>query len=68
MAVLDLNIPLWSSLIVRIVVALGLPLAILLAITRLRTDPRRKRLPKGPPGHWLWRNTFDLDGKSGDNR
>jgi hypothetical protein len=52
----------------RIFLSLGTALAVLIAIAILRRDPRRKRLPPGPPGHWLWRNTFDLDGKSGDNR
>lgn len=68
MVVFDLTKPLWNTLLVRVVVALGLPFAIYLAIAKLRSDPRRQRLPKGPPGHWLWRNTFDLDGKTGDNR
>lgn len=68
MVVLDLTTNLWNSWIVRGIVALALPLVILVVVNKVRVDPRRKRLPKGPTGHWLWRNTFDLDGKTGDNR
>jgi len=68
MVVLDLTASLWDAWLVRAVVALALPMLVLLAVRRFTADPRRKRLPKGPPGHWLWRNTFDLDGKTGDNR
>lgn len=57
-----------QSWIVRTIITLALPIAVFIGVTKLRADPRRKRLPKGPPGHWLWKNTFDLDGKSGDNR
>jgi len=68
MVVVDLTVPLWNSWIIRTIFALVLPIVILRIVSKIRADPRRKRLPKGPPGHWLWRNTFDLDGKSGDNR
>jgi hypothetical protein len=68
MVVLDLTLNLWNSWLVRGLVAIALPLVILVVVSKVRADPRRKRLPKGPRGHWLWRNTFDLDGKSGDNR
>jgi len=68
MVVLDLTTNLSNSWIVRGIVALALPLVILVVASKVLADPRRKRLPKGPPGHWLWRNTFDLDGKTGDNR
>ena len=68
MVVLDLTTNLWNSWILRCIVALALPLMVLVVVNKVWADPRRKRLPKGPPGHWLWRNTFDFDGKTGDNR
>ena len=57
-----------DSWIFRLLTGLCIPIALIFFISKITKDPRRKRLPPGPPGHWLWRNTFDLDGKSGDNR